>query len=83
MIAKKEVFIDQVSESRYAGSNFAEVVDAFSFGICPLVIKGNAVGCLYFDRLSFALGLDEHHKKLLLTLRTHLQNLLAVKSKGV
>jgi HD-like signal output (HDOD) protein len=82
MIAKKEVFIDQVSESRYAMSNFAEVVGAYSFGICPLVIKGNAVGCLYFDRLSSALGLEEQHKKLLLTLRTHLHNLLAVKGKG-
>jgi HD-like signal output (HDOD) protein len=83
MIAKKDVFIDQVSESRYEKSGFVEVVGASSFGICPLVNKGNAVGCLYFDRLSSPLGLDEPQKKLLLTLRTHLQNLLAVKSKDI
>lgn len=83
MMAKKDVFVDQVSETRYEKSNFAEVVGASSFGICPLIIKGNAVGCLYFDRLSSPLNLDEQHKKLLLTLRTHLHNLLAVKSKDV
>jgi HD-like signal output (HDOD) protein len=78
MIAKKEVFVDQVRDSRYERSDFAEMVGAASFGLCPLVIKGNAVGCLYFDRLSLPLGIDEKHKKLLLTLRTHLQNLLGV-----
>lgn len=81
MIARKDVFIDEVSESRYKGSNFAEVVGASSFGICPLVRKGSAVGCLYFDRLSLPLSLDDRHKKLILTLRTHLQNLLGVKGK--
>jgi HD-like signal output (HDOD) protein len=77
MIAQRDVFVDLVSESRYKGSDFVEVVGAASFGICSLVIKGRAVGCLYFDRISRRLGLDDQNKKHLLTLRTHLRNLLA------
>jgi HD-like signal output (HDOD) protein len=69
VIQKLDVFVDRVGNSRYSQSQFAAVTAASAFAMLPLIVSGTAIGCLYFDRCSGALGLDDSMKQSLLNLR--------------
>jgi hypothetical protein len=82
LIQRREVFVDNVGTSRYHQSHFAAVVSASAFGMLPLVVGGNAIGCLYFDRRSGLLGLDDPMKQSLLNLRGYACDAIASKKAG-
>jgi len=72
LLKKQDVFVDNVGDSRYSKSNFIAVVGACSFGMLPVIVGSEAIGCFYFDRLSAELALDDQQKYLLRTLRDYL-----------
>jgi HD-like signal output (HDOD) protein len=69
VLMKRDVFVDDVSASRYGASSFAAVVRAGSFALCPLAVHGVVIGCLYFDRKEPGLGLTERTRQSILALR--------------
>jgi hypothetical protein len=82
LIQRREVFVDNVGTSRYNQSQFAAVAGASAFAMLPLVVGGNAIGCLYFDRRSGVLGLDDSMKQSLLNLRGYACDAIAKKKAG-
>ena len=82
LIQQREVFVDDVGTSRYNQSHFAAVAGASAFGMLPLIVGENAIGCLYFDRRSGVLGLDDSMKQSLLNLRGYACDAIASKKTG-
>ena len=82
LIQMKEVFVDNVGTSRYHQSQFAAVTGASALGMLPLIVGGNAIGCLYFDRRSGVLGLDDSMKQSLLNLRGYACDAISSKKAG-
>jgi HD-like signal output (HDOD) protein len=82
LIQKRDVFVDHVETSRYHQSQFASVTGASAFGMLPLIVGGSAIGCLYFDRRSGFLGLDDSMKQSLLNLRGYARDAIASKKAG-
>lgn len=72
ILKHRDVFVEDMKESRYIRSEFAAVVGARSFMMIPVVVNGLAIGSFYADRLSEALILDGEERNLLLTLRDYL-----------
>jgi HD-like signal output (HDOD) protein len=68
-LQREDVFVEEVPQSRYAGSRFAVVVKACSFALLPLVVGEAVAGALYLDRLDEPLGLDAHMRRSILALR--------------
>ena len=82
LIQRREVFVDNVGTSRYHQSQFAAVTGASALGMLPLIVGGNAIGCLYFDRRSGVLGLDDSMKQSLLNLRGYACDAISSKKAG-
>ena len=82
LIQRREVFVDNVGTSRYHESQFAAVTGASAFAMLPLIVGGTAIGCLYFDRRSGVLGLDDSMKQSLLNLRGYACDAIASKKAG-
>ena len=81
VLMKRDVFVDDVSTSRYGASSFASVVQAGAFALCPLIVKGVVIGCLYFDRKDVGLGLTDRTRQSILALREWGNQAIAKMSK--
>jgi hypothetical protein len=82
LIQRREVFVDNVGTSRYHQSQFAAVTGASALGMLPLIVGDNTIGCLYFDRRSGVLGLDDSMKQSLLNLRGYACDAISSKKAG-
>ena len=72
IMKRRDVFVEDISTSHYARSEFAKIVGARSLMMVPVQANHRAIGCLYADRLTETLVLDEEDKTLLLLLRDSL-----------
>lgn len=72
MLRKRDIFVQEISASHYSRSKFASIVGAQSLMMLPVEVNHRVIGCLYADRLTGVLVLDEVDKQLLLTLRDYL-----------
>jgi HD-like signal output (HDOD) protein len=73
ILAKKDIFIDAATDSRYRESSLVARLGAKCFGLYPVVVDNVVVGCLYVDMVTNA---KIPAPKILETI-THLRDLVA------
>lgn len=65
----RDVFVQDINGSPYSRTEFARTVGARSLMMVPVTVETRVIGCLYADRITEALALDEEDRQLLLKMR--------------
>lgn len=68
ILKRQEVFVETVGGTRFQSSAFIRRLEAFSFGMIPVVVRENVIGCFYFDRRRRPLGLTDTARRQLVRL---------------
>jgi HD-like signal output (HDOD) protein len=81
LVGKKDLFVEDIELTRYSQSQYAELLKARGFAVCPLLIDNIVIGCFYLDRLHAPLKVSDRSKEILLRLRNHAADIIEKKRK--